>query len=200
MKLVDGNLSEEEQLALEELHQYLLLGDGCWALSDIFLTFLGRILGDQQISTEARVHLLRALAFAALKDDIILLLHQDRRDHVMMNYLLEIEKHKPEEQQAVALFVSSQPKMTKLILTFFLSKACNLFENSNASEWLLYISEWTYNNAPTSNIRATTKVVVHSLLSSCPKLQELGAALTYNLGIKEVKTVVKYLSCFRYHF
>ncbi|CRK92432.1 CLUMA_CG005999, isoform B, partial [Clunio marinus] len=168
VKIVDGNLSEEEQLALEELHQYLLLGDGCWALSDIFLVFVGRILNDEQVSTEARVHLLRSLAYAALKDDIILLLHQDRRDHVMMNYMLNIEKLKPEEQQALALF------------------ACNLFENTNSSEWLLYISEWTYNNQQTSNIRATTKVVVHSLLSNCPKLQEIGSALTHNLGIKEV--------------
>lgn len=107
VKLVDGNLSEDEQLALEELHQYLLLGDGCWALSDVFLVFVGRVLNDPQVSTEGRVHLLRALAYAALKDDIILLLHQDRRDHVMMNYLLNIEKVNPEEQQAAALFVSS---------------------------------------------------------------------------------------------
>lgn len=106
VKLVDGSLSEEEQLALEELHQYLLLGDGCWALSDVFLLFVGRILNDANVSTEARVHLLRSLAYAALKDDIILLLHQDRRDHVLMNYLFEIEKIKPEEQQAIALFVS----------------------------------------------------------------------------------------------
>jgi desumoylating isopeptidase 1 len=106
VKLVDGSLSEEEQLALEELHQYLLLGDGCWALSDIFLAFLGRMLNDENISTEARVHLLRALAFAALKDDIILLLHQDRQNHVMMNFMLDIEKKKPEEQQSIALFVS----------------------------------------------------------------------------------------------
>lgn len=106
VKLVDGNLSEDEQLALEELHQYLLLGDGCWALSDVFLLFVGRILNDANVSTEARVHLLRALAFGALKDDIILLLHQDRKDHVLMNYLFEIEKIKPEEQQAIALFVS----------------------------------------------------------------------------------------------
>lgn len=107
MKLVDNNLSEEEQLALEELHQYLLLGDGCWALSDVFLVFVGRIFTDPQVPTEARVHLLRSLAYAALKDDIILLLHQDRRDHVLMNYLMDIEKHNPEEQEAVALFVSS---------------------------------------------------------------------------------------------
>jgi desumoylating isopeptidase 1 len=106
VKLVDGSLSEDEQLALEELHQYLLLGDGCWALSDVFLAFLGRLLNDQNVSTEARVHLLRALAFAALKDDIILLLHQDRQNHVLMNFLMDIEKAKPEEQQAIALFVS----------------------------------------------------------------------------------------------
>lgn len=119
MKLVDGNLSEDEQLALEELHQYLLLGDGCWALSDLFLVFVGRILRDPQVSTEARVHLLRSLAYAALKDDIILLLHQDRRDHVMMTYLLDIEKIKPEEQQAVALFVSYKHH--------FLSCACPIY-------------------------------------------------------------------------
>lgn len=106
VKLVDGKLSEEEQIALEELHQYLLLGDGCWALSDAFLVFVGRVLRDSEISTEARVHLLRALAFAALKDDIILLLHQDRRDHVMMNYAFDIDRIPPEEQQALALFVS----------------------------------------------------------------------------------------------
>lgn len=83
----------------------MLLGDGCWALSDVFLVFVGRIFNDSQVSTEARVHLLRSLAYAALKDDIILLLHQDRRDHVLMNYLMDIEKLKPEEQEAVALFV-----------------------------------------------------------------------------------------------
>lgn len=148
-------------------------------MSDLFLVFVGRILRDPQVSTEARVHLLRSLAYAALKDDVILLLHQDRRDHVMMGYLLDIEKIKPEEQQAVALFI------------------CNLFENTNASEWLLYISEWAQGNQTVSNIRATTKVVVHCLLSACPKLQELGTALTYNLGIKEVKTVVKY-QCFSF--
>jgi hypothetical protein len=106
VKLVDGSLSEDEQLALEELHQYLLLGDGCWALSDMFLVFVGRVFRDPQVSSEARVHLLRALAFAALKDDIILLLHQDRRDHVLMNFLMDIEKIAPEEQEALALFVS----------------------------------------------------------------------------------------------
>jgi desumoylating isopeptidase 1 len=120
VKLVDGSLTEDEQLAMEELHQYLLLGDGCWALSDIFLVFVGRILRDPQVSTEARVHLLRSLAYAALKDDVILLLHQDRRDHVLMGYLLDVEKINPDEQQAVALFVSHFCLFSKSMLNHFL--------------------------------------------------------------------------------
>lgn len=172
VNLVDGKLSEEEQVAVDELHQYLLLGEGAWALGDSFLVFVGRMLRDSSLSTEVRVHLLRALANAALKDDIILLLHQDRRDHVLMNFAQDIDRHPPEEQQAMALFM------------------CNLFENDNASEWLLYISEWQYSNQSISNIRATTKVTVHCLLSACPRLKDLGTALVHNLASKEVKTVV----------
>lgn len=172
VNLVDGKLSEEEQIAVDELHQYLLLGEGAWALGDGFLVFVGRVFRDTSLSTEVRVHLLRALANAALKDDIILLLHQDRREHVLMNFAQDIDKHPPEEQQAMALFM------------------CNLFENDNASEWLLYISEWTYNNQTTSNIRATTKVAVHCLLATCPRLKDIGTALVHNLACKEVKTVV----------
>jgi hypothetical protein len=45
------------------------------------------------------------LAIAALKDDVILVLHQDRKDHVLMNYAFEIDRIAPEEQEALALFV-----------------------------------------------------------------------------------------------
>lgn len=107
VKLVDGQLLKEEEQSILELHQYVLEGEGAWAISEGFLTFVGRLLRDSSISTETRVHLLRVLACAALKDDIILLLHQDRRDHIFMNYAQDIDRHKPEEQQAVALFVSS---------------------------------------------------------------------------------------------
>lgn len=54
----------------------------------------------------------------------------------------------------------------------------------------MYISEWTYNNQQTSNIRVTTKVSVHSLLSDSSVLQEYGSAIVHNLACKEVKTVV----------
>lgn len=105
MRMVDGQLSKDEETSIEEMHQYLIEGEGSWALGDNFLTFVGRILTDDNISTETRVHLLRALSFAALKDDVILLLHQDRRDHVLMNYAHDIERRAPEEQQGLATFV-----------------------------------------------------------------------------------------------
>lgn len=58
-----------------------------------------------------------------------------------------------------------------------------------------YISEWETTgfgaNSPvtvTSNIRVTTKVAVHALLSK--ELRDVGSALVYNMVIKEVKTAV----------
>lgn len=116
VRLVDGQLTKEEETSIEELHQYLIEGEGSWALGDNFLTFVGRILQDPNISTETRVHLLRALAFAALKDDVILLLHQDRRDHVLMNYAHDIDRRAPEEQQGWALFVRYLSNSQKYIL------------------------------------------------------------------------------------
>ncbi|XP_046620819.1 uncharacterized protein LOC124305428 isoform X3 [Neodiprion virginianus] len=170
--LVDGKLNEAEQKSLEELHQYVLEDEGSWALGDNFLNFIGRLLYDKSLDAAVRVRLLNVLAVAALKDDVILLLHQDRREHILMNYAFDIDRHPHEEQLSLSLFMA------------------NMFENLSSSEWLLYISEWPYQNQNISNIRVTTKVAVHSLLSETPELQERGAAIIHNLACKEVKTVV----------
>lgn len=106
VRLVDGKLSKDDETAIEELHQYLIEGEGSWALGDGFLLFVGRILESKNVPTDAKVHLLRTLAAAALKDDVILLLHQDRRDHILMNYALDIDRKTVEEQEGIALFVS----------------------------------------------------------------------------------------------
>lgn len=106
VRLVDGKLSKDDETAVEELHQYLIQGEGSWALGEGFLLFVGRILEDKNLQVEARVHLLRTLAAAALNDDIILLLHQDRREHILMNYAQDIDRKSPEEQEGIALFVS----------------------------------------------------------------------------------------------
>lgn len=170
--LIDGKMNPDEQQSLEELHLYMLEDEGSWALGDGFLNFIGRLLHDKSLPCEVRVHTLHVLALAALKDDSILLLHQDRREHVLMNYAFDVDRLSLEEQQALALFV------------------CNLFENLSSSEWLLYISEWQYCNNTISNIRVTTKVAVNSLLSEDPVLRDRGSAIIHNLACKEVKTVV----------
>lgn len=172
LTLIDGKLNAEEQRSTEELHQYMLGDEGSWALSDGFLDFINRLLNDKQLSVDVRVKVLNILAMAALKDDVILVLHQDRKDHILMNYAFEIDRLSIPEQEAIALFIT------------------NMFENLNSSEWLLYISEWTYNNQQTSNIRVTTKVAVHCLLSDSETLQERGSAIIHNLACKEVKSVV----------
>lgn len=105
VKLLDGKISKDEEVAIEELHQYLIEDEGSWALGDNFLVFVQRVLREQTFSPDTRIHMIRTLAFAALKDDVIIILHQDRRDHTLMNFGFDIEKHTPEEQQAWALFV-----------------------------------------------------------------------------------------------
>lgn len=76
------------------------------------------------------------------------------------------------------------------ILRSLWEQLANMFENLSSSEWLLYISEWQHQNQNISNIRVTTKVAVHSLLSNSEDLQIRGAAIIHNLACKEVKTVV----------
>lgn len=34
MRLVDGKLSKDDETSIEELHQYLIEGEGSWALGD----------------------------------------------------------------------------------------------------------------------------------------------------------------------
>ncbi|XP_033213223.1 uncharacterized protein LOC117170534 isoform X2 [Belonocnema kinseyi] len=166
-KLLEGKLNDNERTNLDELYQYVVENEGSWALGDNFLNFVGRIIYDKSLEPAARTVLLKILSVAALKDDVILLLHQDRRDHTIMNYAYDIDRHSPEEQLPLAQFLA------------------NMFENLSSSEWLLYISEWQHQNQNISNIRVTTKVAVHSLLSESPELQARGAAIIHNLACKE---------------
>lgn len=68
-----------------------------------------------------RVKLLNVLSVAALKDDVILLLHQDRREHIIMTYAFDIDRHPPEEQLALAQFVSAN-RIIKIIIILIVSQ------------------------------------------------------------------------------
>ncbi|XP_014362165.2 uncharacterized protein LOC106713811 [Papilio machaon] len=169
-------LTAEERQSLDELRQYLVLGEGSWVLGDDFLNFIGRVLseggeGGKAVGA-ARRAVVRCLAAAALRDDVSLLLHQDRRQHALLAYAHRVDLLPPPEQHALALFM------------------CNLFAHASSSEWLLYISEWEAHGQMLANIRVTTKVCVHCALSEEPELREAGTALLYNVATKEVKTVV----------
>ncbi|CAH2036871.1 unnamed protein product, partial [Iphiclides podalirius] len=170
--LEKADLAAEEKQSLDELQQYLVHGEGSWVLGDEFLSFIGRLLTDQSLSGEVRRATLRCLAAAALRDDVSLILHQDRRHHALLGYAHSVDGLPPAEQHALALFM------------------CNLFEHASSSEWLLYISEWEANGHQLSNIRVTTKVCVHCALSEEAELRDAGTALLYNVATKEVKTVV----------
>lgn len=80
----------------------------------------GRVLYDKSLDSNVRVKLLNVLSVAALKDDVILLLHQDRREHVIMTYAFDIDRHPPEEQLPLAQFVSANKiiRLTIILLPY----------------------------------------------------------------------------------
>ncbi|XP_050538166.1 uncharacterized protein LOC126903751 isoform X3 [Daktulosphaira vitifoliae] len=167
VSLIDGRIPSDDMQFVAELDQYMLENEGSWALGEGFLSFVGRLLNDEKLVSEVRETILNILAAAALKDDVILVLHQDRREHILMNYANGFDKLPLLEQLSLSLFM------------------CNLFENSSTSEWLLYISEWQLGSTMVSNIRVTTKVAVNSLLSDDKILKDRGTALVHNLACKE---------------
>ena len=102
-------LDPDEQDRLREMEEWIMKGEGTWVLAESFNTFLGRVLHDPALPSEGRVAMVRLLAFGASNDDIVLILHSDRKDHLVMNWAQTIDKMPIKEQEACALFVSSGP-------------------------------------------------------------------------------------------
>lgn len=82
----------------------------------------GRVLYDKSLDSDVRVKLLNVLSVAALKDDVILLLHQDRREHIIMTYAFDIDRHPPEEQLPLAQFVSTDEIIRLSIVSIFFKR------------------------------------------------------------------------------
>ena len=55
--------------------------------------------------------MLRLLAYGAVEDDIVLILHMDRKDHLLMNYAQKMDRLPIKEQEALALLVSIECKI-----------------------------------------------------------------------------------------
>jgi len=162
--------NQEEQERLREMEDWIVKNEGTWVLAEGFNTFLGKIFHDEAWPSEGRVAMLRLISYGCQEDDIVLILHMDRKDHLLMNYAQKFDRLPIKEQEALAMLF------------------CNLFETASASEWLLYISEWEApgGGLPLSNIRVTTKVAVNALLGDSKDLVEYGSALMANLSTKEI--------------
>ena len=60
----------------------------------------------QDWPSDARVAMMRLLAYGAKEDDIVLILHMDRKDHSVMNYAQQFDRLPVKEQESLALLVS----------------------------------------------------------------------------------------------
>eukprot|EP00092_Neocalanus_flemingeri_P026076 GFUD01028261.1.p1 GENE.GFUD01028261.1~~GFUD01028261.1.p1 ORF type:complete len:722 (-),score=173.26 GFUD01028261.1:264-2429(-) len=160
----------EEQERLREMEDWIVKNEGTWVLAEGFNNFLGSVFHKADWPSEGRIAMMRLLSYGAEQDDIVLILHMDRKDHIVMNYAQQFDRLPIGEQESLAMLF------------------CNLFETASASEWLLYISEWDApgGGLPISNIRVTTKVAVNALLGDTPALVDYGSALMANLATKEV--------------
>lgn len=171
-QLVSTHISEQEIVYMAELQDYLADKSGSWSVGDEHLTMLAGFLANKDNRYAPNVPLLTLQIFraSALKDDFVLILHQDRKEHRVMSYINLMEQ----------LTLAEQEETVKLL--------CNMCGNPGSFDWLMYISEWTdYDGSVTSNSRVTTKAAVHAILNEkLSTLQEVGMNLIFNLALKNV--------------
>ncbi|KAG9511215.1 hypothetical protein GZH46_00219, partial [Fragariocoptes setiger] len=171
-QLVTACVSEQEIVYLHELDDYLTDRSGSWTVGDEHLTMLSNFLANDGNRFAPNVPLLtlQLLQAASLKDDFVLILHQDRKEHRLMTYINAMEH----------LTLAEQEEIVKLL--------CNFCGVPGSFDWLMYISEWTdHDGSVTSNSRVTTKAAVHALLNDkLVTLQDCGVNLMFNLALKNV--------------
>ena len=100
--------SGEEQERLREMEDWIVKAEGTWVLAEGFNTFLSNVFHRQDWPSEARVAMLRLLSYGAKEDDIVLILHMDRKDHSLMNYAQQFDRLPVKEQENLALLVSER--------------------------------------------------------------------------------------------
>lgn len=171
-QLVSAHISEQEIVYMAELQDYLADKSGSWSVGDEHLTMMAGFLAnkDNRYAPNVPLLTLQILRASALKDDFVLILHQDRKEHRIMSYINLMEQ----------LTLAEQEETVKLL--------CNMCGTPGSFDWLMYISEWTdYDESVTSNSRVTTKAAVHAILNEkLSTLQEVGMNLIFNLALKNV--------------
>ena len=95
----------DEQERLREMEDWIVKNEGTWVLAEGFNSFLGNVLHKADWPSDARVAMLRLLAYGAEQDDIVLILHMDRKDHLVMNYAQQFDRLPIREQESLAMLV-----------------------------------------------------------------------------------------------
>ncbi|XP_015929136.1 uncharacterized protein [Parasteatoda tepidariorum] len=167
LEIMDGKLNPQEVKDFHEIMEYLTTEGGAWALGTTHLEAIGRLLNDRTLPPDVPILCLKVMQAASLKEDVILLLHQDREKHYLMSYFNRVEFLPVEEQTETCGLL------------------CNLCSNPSSYDWLTYISEWDEEGKPCNNSRVTVRVAVHGLLAEKPETRERGCALVYNLALKK---------------
>lgn len=172
-ELVQDLLTPEQSKQLKEWYDYLATDDGAWLIGDEHLDLLAILLSNDEsgkFAPNVSLLMLQALEAAALKEDFVLILHQDRTNRRLMTYINKIE----------SLTLAEQEEIAKLL--------CNLCSQPSSFDWLMYITEWIdHDGTPTNNAKVTTRAAVHTLLNDqLTTLQKTGVSLIFNLALKEL--------------
>lgn len=157
---------------MDDWTDYLKTEGEAWKIDDDHLSLISRLLNGEDGKFPPNVPLLtlEILQSAALKDDFVLALHGDRKNHRLMSYIYRIE----------SLTLAEQEELGKLL--------CNFCGQPCSFDWLMYISEWNEpDGTPASNCRVTIRVAVHALLNDkLTTLQKVGVDLIFNLSLREL--------------
>ena len=98
VKTVVNLLDDEGQDRLREMEDWIIKNEGTWVLAEGFINFLGKVLTDKAVPSESRIALMKLLAYGTGQDDIVLILHMDRKDHADMQHNCDHLEVQPKEE------------------------------------------------------------------------------------------------------
>jgi hypothetical protein len=174
-QLLQRNLSQESQAEFKDVlanfRSYVFNKEGSWSLDAVLIRFIDSVLNESRDSKN-KIRLLRLLATCSVRPDFQVLLSNDRKKMVLLNYAARISVLPADEQTAISLLL------------------CNISSQHLGRSWLLYISKWPTSladDAETCNAEISTAVARNSVQSYNPALKKYGVGLIFNLSLKDVE-------------
>ena len=122
----DGGLDREERGHLGLVRGFQCIPPQCISqvgseCPNYLHTFIKPTTFRQDWPSDARVAMMRLLAYGAKEDDIVLILHMDRKDHSVMNYAQQFDRLPLKEMENLALLVIAlSPKCRNELTSHYL--------------------------------------------------------------------------------